>query len=730
MVDKVYVELTFQQQKALASIVSVEKRINTFADRAEKNFNKSSQSFNVFVGALAARATAKAFQVLIAGFSSAVTEALEFDKALREIATILPKDAKLTEDLKRSLVSLSTQFATSQANQAKSYYQIISAGITDTAQAMNVLRAANNLSLGGISDLETTITAITKVLSIYGTEAGDATQISDDLFAAVQLGQTKVEALSASFPSILGQAKSLGVTFKETAAALTTLTTRTGSTAEATVGLKGIFSGFIANQTRVDKVLGKNAITTLGLSGALEKLVKVTGSTANLQKVLGSNVRLTNAILAFAADNFETLNTNIEKFETTTGSAKKAADEMSKALDFQWKKFIQGSKNASASLFNDLKPALSKTIIALNEYLGFVSENELAIRKLENSNKKLTNTLAAYSEAQANNNKELKTFRDGLIADIKLNKDKIASLKALKKATDDANNAEGGDGDAGGADGSARVAQEKKIQEAVKGVKAQADLAEEEARIAKQVKNEENVNEEFEKLKETLTLEQAIKLEAKTNLAAEIADADASEIAQAKVQEEKRLAIAKSTTKGIIKEEKLKHASTQNILASTLSAMDAFSQLSEAAFGKNFALIKNIALARIPIFIAEGIARAQTLPFPTNWIQGAATAALGAAQLIQVKKQHFAEGGIFDSTSKVGDKNIGAFNGDEAMLTKKMQGNLINLLNTPSAAQGGGNTFVFNDLVIDDEARIDDIADKLSNAVESRNVRLLSSQVA
>ena len=340
-----------------------------------KNFgNVSNGVFSSFIGNLGAIATVNAFAFISRGASEAISQLVELDAALAEIKTIMPLTDREAQKLTNTFREFSSTFGTDPATQAKSFYQIVSAGITDVAEATDVLDASNKLALGGLADLETTITAVTKVISVYGKEAGTTTDITDTLFKAVELGQTKVEDLASALPQVLSLSRTLGVSFKDLSAATATLTTRTGSTSIAVTQLRALFSSLIRNQETATKVLGKNStafslasLRTKGLTEFLKDLTKETGNSARLQKVLGGRVESLNAVLNLGADGFVKLASNTQKMGEAAGATARATNEMKESLDIQSDIFVAQMTNAATTLLEILKPALIGTLKLLNE---------------------------------------------------------------------------------------------------------------------------------------------------------------------------------------------------------------------------------------------------------------------------------------------------------------------------------------------------------------------------
>lgn len=89
--------------------------------------------------------------------------------------------------------------------------------------------------------------------------------------------------------------------------------------------------------------------------------------------------------------------------------------------------------------------------------------------------------------------------------------------------------------------------------------------------------------------------------------------------------------------------------------------------------------------------VAKGMQSAAAVPYPANLAAIASTSAALAAAFAAVPK--FAQGGIVQGTSTVGDRNLIRVNAGEAVLTKAQQGTLWNLLNGQNSVLGrnGGN---------------------------------------
>lgn len=313
---------------------------------------------------------------LVAGFgalrivSGITSNFLDFESALAEVRTILPDTVKGNDELTKSLIDASSAFGTTAAQQAKSFYQIISAGITDVVQANDVLIQSNKLAIGGLTETANAVRIITTALNVYGRNVLTAKDVSDSLFLTVRLGVTRVENLAASLGLVLPQAKQVGVSFDEINAALTILTKRGVSTSIAVTQLSAIFTailrkGALARKefgTKVAKAFSVTALRTKGLTKFLVDLTDALGgSEEKLVKLLG-RVEGVKAILTLGSDGFRELTeTNVQfqnKLEETGNAVKIVNETFGRQAKILGTNLLNSTLNAAEAIANKLTPAL------------------------------------------------------------------------------------------------------------------------------------------------------------------------------------------------------------------------------------------------------------------------------------------------------------------------------------------------------------------------------------
>lgn len=343
--NRVELEIRAVTDKAIADI----KKLQAEAGRSLDQATKSAQGFQSSLTNIGRTATsslggiAKTIGAAAAGFAAfqigrnAVDGLIKFETALSEVKTIADEAIFPVEELQDQALALSSEFGGSAASQVQSFYQAISAGASSAADATETVTAANKLAVGGLTDVSTSIQALTTVTNIYGRDVLNAGQASDVLFSAIRDGKTTAEELTPVIGTLSVAGQSIGLGFAESTGALAAFTTVSGSTAEAATGLRALFTalqraqGRLAKQSpAVQKAFDVNTIATRGLAQSIQDMQEaVGGSSTELLNILGRTEAVTAVNSLYSVGN--------EKLTQTINNAKRAqtdfADESKQAAD-------------------------------------------------------------------------------------------------------------------------------------------------------------------------------------------------------------------------------------------------------------------------------------------------------------------------------------------------------------------------------------------------------------
>jgi TP901 family phage tail tape measure protein len=297
------------------------------------------------------------------------------------------------------------------------------------AQALDTLTASAQGAKVGNADLTTVASALSTVMSGYGTNAGSATQITDQLVTAVSLGKTKLEDLSGAMATVLPAAGAAGIGLDQVLAAMATMTSQGQSADTSATYLRQTIlqlekptakaakemEGLGLNSYDVSSKLGQRGLTgtfdvltdaiakhTEGGAVLIDSLKKSAGSTTDFQKVLANLSPAQQTTVAALADMVGGTKSMQAALELTGAHAQTFKDDVAKIGDSSkntssnvqdWD-VIQGTFNQHMSELRStievlaikigtaLLPAVTKIADAFGVFLNFVADHTWALAAL------------------------------------------------------------------------------------------------------------------------------------------------------------------------------------------------------------------------------------------------------------------------------------------------------------------------------------------------------------
>ena len=354
-------------------------------ERSEKNVRRSTGRMGKAV-----KVVGFAFAgagVAAAGIGVAALKlAADFDKAFSEVRTLLPNVSdEAFGALQKDLRDFSNETGTVTTEAIPALYQAISAGVP-RENVMDFLRVANKAAVGGVTDLETAVDAITSTVNAYGPEVLSATQASDIMFTAVRLGKTTFDELGASLFNVVPTAASFGVGLDQVAAALAVTTAQGVPTTIATTQLRQAF----VEAGRESSILAKTIKERTGKS--FSQLIKEGKPVHRIFQDLRedmpeddfrnlfSSVEAANAALLITGDAAERVDDALAETAIAAGATDKAFETVADTATFKMQKSMNLMRNVLLEIGVALLPALVEVLDravlpALTAFAGWMSDH-------------------------------------------------------------------------------------------------------------------------------------------------------------------------------------------------------------------------------------------------------------------------------------------------------------------------------------------------------------------
>lgn len=377
-----------------------------FAQRTQRTFDNAASNVKSF--ATRSIAQVGAFVGALAGINASLTSALAFDRQLAEVSTLLSGTTEEMQALRGESERLAREFGTLPTDQAKAFYQVISAGASTAAEATDILTAANRLAVGGVTDVLTAADGLTSILNAYGNQVESAASVSDTLFVGMKAGKTTIAELSANMGKVAPLAASLNVEFDELVATIAALTKGGISTAESITGVRSILAAITKPTSEAKKLAGDLGIEfnaaglqAKGFAGFLDDLRARTGGSVEQLSLLFGGVEALVPIMALSGQAGADFSAIMGQMGDKAGATEEAFNKMADSRGFKIDK-LMASINSIAltlgdTLANVLAPAAEWTAQKLDNLFGAKQEVS-AIEKKEKELASLRKELAALND--------------------------------------------------------------------------------------------------------------------------------------------------------------------------------------------------------------------------------------------------------------------------------------------------------------------------------------------
>lgn len=355
-------------------------RTETQANRLGDASGRTDRQMRTMAGGMRLATTAAAGIAAALGTaasaSMAFQSALRLDQAVGELATLLPGATAELDRMGESAREMARQFGSTQAEQIQGFYQAVSAGATEAADATALVESANRLAIGGASNLASSIDILTSATNAYAAEGLTAADASDILFTGVRAGKTTVDELSATLGRAIPAASALGVGFDQLVGATAALTTQGQSTDIAITGLSGAMSQLLnpSQQARdlaeeIGLEFSAAGVRARGFAGFMEEVVRATGGNQEQMAQLFGSIEALRAVFVLAGGGAEAFSDIMEDMADRTGAAEEAFASQADRVNQEWARAMSNASQISddfgSGLLNVVAPAAEQVTLVL-----------------------------------------------------------------------------------------------------------------------------------------------------------------------------------------------------------------------------------------------------------------------------------------------------------------------------------------------------------------------------
>lgn len=385
-IDELFFEISVRQQALEKQLKGVQGQLRR-TDRTTRDFDASARRASrsaTSMGTAFRRLAVAAGGLLV--LREAVRAITGFDRSMREIATIAGGGAEQVARLREEILEMVREIPQTPGELGAGAYQILSAGISDTADVLSVLEASSRAAVAGLTDTETSVDAVTTVLNAFGKQAGEAERVTDVLFKTVELGKLRFEDISQNIGAAATSAALAGISFEELSAAAAVMTQRGIDAAESFTSLNRLALTLVqqtdqqrAAFDRLGISFDTATVAEKGFAGLLEELNKLTEGQVDQLSELFPNIRAARSAFILAGSATEDYRKTLDQLHDSQGAARVAFDEMNESIENQ-AQLLKNRLNARLQeLSVKIMPAVLFVFEGWNQLLDLVSGKFSAI---------------------------------------------------------------------------------------------------------------------------------------------------------------------------------------------------------------------------------------------------------------------------------------------------------------------------------------------------------------
>ena len=368
-----------------------------------KKAGDKASGFGKKLGAVVKAGAAVAGAAIAAMALKGVADFMEFEKKMTEVFTLLPKSTKEAEkQMSDDMRNLATTMGIDVIDATNALYQAISAGVPEE-NAAEFLEVASKAAIAGVSDLETSVAALTTIMNGYSMDVSEASRVSDVLFSVVKIGVTNFTELGQNIGKVTPLAAELGISIEEVGGMFSVLTKTLGAgkTAEAGTAIRSM----LAELSKEGMKAFENFVEATGTT--FPNFIRAGGSVADALKKMQTHAKDSGkglmdmfrgvesgmGALTLAKNETEDLSEAVKNIKEDAGSTETAYQQMAATTAKAWDDMKAKLNDFGMAMGELLLPLVTEVVEAIGEAFEWLQEKLEGIVEWIKENPKLWTNL-------------------------------------------------------------------------------------------------------------------------------------------------------------------------------------------------------------------------------------------------------------------------------------------------------------------------------------------------
>jgi TP901 family phage tail tape measure protein len=331
--------LNAAQTTTLLNIVRNAGRATGAIDSIRAGANTLKKVFNDFGQIAFHTAIYRGLSLIQLGLTDGARSAAQYSRQIGLIQTLAVGTGDSYGTWDTAIRKVANDLALPAVDVATATYDALSNQVIKTTKDMDLLSVAGTLARNTNSNIGDSLNVLSSILNTYGSQAGTAQQISDELFRTVDLGRVRINELNGVIGRSAGIAKTAGVSLRELEAGLIVQTQAGLDSAESATLLNNVFSQLIKPNDALTAQFhkmgfegGQAAVATLGFAGVMRQLAAAAKATDEGIATFFPEIRGLRGAATFAGEGIDKFEEALRALEKAQGANAKAAQTLKENL--------------------------------------------------------------------------------------------------------------------------------------------------------------------------------------------------------------------------------------------------------------------------------------------------------------------------------------------------------------------------------------------------------------
>lgn len=365
-------------------------RYGNAVEEAADGTNQTASAVDALSAAMVAGGIKEKAEEISAALLECADASAAFETSIAKVYTLADESVVSQAEMKDQITAIAVEYGQAATDIGEAVYNALSSGV-DTANALDFVRQATQLSIAGFTDSATSVDVLTGVLNAYQMTAEQTEVIASKLVKTQDLGKVSVDQLGKVLGRIIPTAAAYSVNLDNISSAYALMTANSINAENTTTYLSAMMDELADNGSNVAEILqtqtGKSFSELMSSGSSLGDVLDILGNSVDgdstaFRNLWSSSTAGKGALALFNAGS-EKFNSTLNIMANSSGSVATNYKKMAATSEYASQRVQVASQNLKIAVGDQLNPVLNKLKSAgadvLNVAADWVSQHPTVI---------------------------------------------------------------------------------------------------------------------------------------------------------------------------------------------------------------------------------------------------------------------------------------------------------------------------------------------------------------